>query len=49
MRDPARILVVDDVPDNPYPAQIENLSLGASGVCTQPYLDTIAAVTARGI
>jgi serine protease len=38
----------DDVPDNPYPAQIENLSLGASGVCTQPYLDTIAAVTARG-
>jgi serine protease len=40
---------VDGVPDNPYPAQIENLSLGASGACGQAYTDVIAAVAARGV
>jgi len=40
---------VDGVPDNPYPAQIENLSLGASGACGQAYSDVIAAVSARGV
>ena len=39
---------VDGVPDNPYPAQIENLSLGASGACGQAYTDVIAAVGTRG-
>ena len=40
---------VDGVPDNPYPAQIENLSLGATGTCGQAYSDVIAAVGARGV
>ena len=39
---------VDGVPDNAFPAQIENLSLGASGVCRQTYIDAVAAVAARG-
>jgi serine protease len=39
---------VNGVPDNPFPAQIENMSLGATGVCGQAYSDAIAAVAARG-
>ena len=39
---------VDGVPDNAFPAHVENLSLGASGACAQSYRDTIAAVNARG-
>ena len=40
---------VDGVPDNPYPAQIENMSLGATGACGQQYRDVIAAIGARGV
>jgi len=39
---------VAGAPDNPFPAQIENLSLGATGACDQAYTDAIAAVAARG-
>jgi serine protease len=40
---------VDGVPDNAFPAQIENLSLGATGVCSQPYRDVITTLAARGV
>ncbi len=40
---------VAGVPDNPYPAQIENLSLGAIGPCGQAYSDVIATVSALGV
>jgi serine protease len=40
---------VDGVPDNPYPANIENLSLGAAGSCPQSYADVIALLRQRGI
>ena len=39
---------VNGVPDNAFPAQIENLSLGSTGACGQAYVDAIAAVAARG-
>ena len=39
---------VDGVPDNAFPAQIENLSLGGTGACTRAYADAVAAVAARG-
>ncbi len=37
------------VPDNAYPAQIENLSLGSAGVCPQTYRDVISQLTALGV
>ncbi|HVY63828.1 MAG TPA: S8 family serine peptidase [Gammaproteobacteria bacterium] len=40
---------VDGVPDNPYPAQIENLSLGSTDACTPAYKDAIAALAAVGV
>ena len=40
---------VDGVPDNPYPAKIENLSIGAAGSCPQGYQEVIGQVTARGV
>ena len=40
---------VDGVPDNPYPANIENLSLGSAGSCPQSFIDVISLVTQRGI
>jgi serine protease len=40
---------VDGVPDNPYPANIENLSLGAAGSCPQSYAEVISLVTQRGV
>lgn len=40
---------VDGVPDNAYPARIENLSLGAQGSCPASYQDTIAELTQRGV
>jgi serine protease len=40
---------VDGVPDNPYPAKIENLSIGAPGSCTASYQDVIDQVTELGV
>lgn len=40
---------VDGVPDNPYPAKIENLSIGAAGSCPAGYRDVIAQLTQRGV
>jgi serine protease len=49
----AGMSVVDDtgaaVPSNPYPAQIINLSLGASGSCPSSYQDVIEQLTAAGV
>ena len=39
---------IDGVPDNPYPAKIENLSLGAVGTCSLAYREVVQAVRARG-
>ena len=38
-------LSVPDVPPNPYPARVINLSLGGDGACTFPFLEAIAAVS----
>jgi serine protease len=35
---------VEGVPDNPYPAKVLNLSLGAEGSCSRAYQDVIAAI-----
>ena len=35
---------VSGVPDNPNPANVLNLSLGASGTCTQAYVDAISGI-----
>jgi serine protease len=40
---------VDGVPDNPYPAKIENLSIGGPGACTASYQDIIQQVTQLGV
>jgi serine protease len=41
---------VNGVPDNPYPAQIENLSLGATGSCaTTVYPGIIAQLAGKGV
>jgi serine protease len=40
---------VDGVPDNPHPANIENLSIGAAGSCPQSYQEVIGTLTARGV
>ena len=40
---------VDGVPDNPYPANIENMSLGGTGACPQQYIDAVSQLTARGV
>lgn len=42
-------LHVNGVPDNPYPAKIENLSLGAPGACSAAYGSVIAALAERGV
>ncbi len=39
---------IDGVPDNPYPARIENLSFGSSDACPRAYADVIAELAARG-
>jgi len=39
---------VDGVPDNPFPAKVLNLSLGAEGSCSRAYRDVIAAIVAQG-
>jgi len=40
---------VDGVPDNPYPAQVENLSLGSTGQCVASYQAAVNQVIARGV
>ncbi len=40
---------VSGAPDNPYPARIENMSLGAPGSCPQIYIDTISQLAAKGV
>ena len=40
---------VSGVPDNPYPAKIENMSLGGSGACPQQYIDVISQLAAKGV
>ncbi len=39
---------VNGVPDNPNPARVINLSLGATGTCGSAYQDAITQITARG-
>jgi serine protease len=39
---------VTDVPDNPNPAKVLNLSLGAPGACSQTETEAIEAVRAKG-
>jgi serine protease len=40
---------VSGVPDNPFPAKIENLSLGSTASCNAAYQDTIETLAARGV
>jgi serine protease len=40
---------VQGVPNNPYPARIINMSLGAAGACPQSYQDVIDQLTAAGV
>lgn len=40
---------VDGVPDNPYPAQILNMSLGAIGDCPRDYQQLVAELAAAGV
>jgi serine protease len=42
-------LHVNGVPDNPYPAKIENLSLGSEGGCPASYQTVITQLAARGV
>jgi serine protease len=39
----------DPVPDNPYPADIINLSLGGSGNCPTVYQNVVATLTSMGV
>jgi serine protease len=40
---------VGGVPNNPYPARIENMSLGGTGTCPQLYADVVGQLTAKGV
>ena len=40
---------VSGVPNNPYPARVENMSLGGTGSCPQLYADVIRQLTAKGV
>jgi serine protease len=42
-------LTVSGVPANPYPARVENLSLGAVGDCPASYVDAIDELTTAGV
>jgi serine protease len=42
-------LPVTGVPDNPYPADIINLSLGGSGACPSDYADVVTTLTDMGV
>jgi serine protease len=37
------------IPDNPYPADIINLSIGAPGACSQAYVTALTQVTQLGV
>lgn len=41
-------IAVPGVPANPYPARVQNLSLGGSGACSATFQSAIDDVTARG-
>jgi serine protease len=40
---------VGGAPDNPYPAKVENLSIGAEGDCGAAYQNVISQLAARGV
>ncbi|HEV7357200.1 MAG TPA: S8 family serine peptidase [Steroidobacteraceae bacterium] len=40
---------ISGVPDNPYPADIVNLSLGGTGSCTSVYKELISTLTRMGV
>ncbi len=40
---------VDGVPDNPFPAQILNLSLGSEGTCDAASADVVRTLSAQGV
>ncbi|HEY0768599.1 MAG TPA: S8 family serine peptidase [Steroidobacteraceae bacterium] len=40
---------VDGVPDNPYPARVLNMSLGAAGKCTAPYQQLVDELVVSGV
>jgi serine protease len=40
---------VTGIPDNPYPADIVNLSLGGSGSCPTAYVEVVSALKALGV
>ncbi len=40
---------VEGVPDNPYPAQILNMSLGATGSCPQSYQEVVDTLVSEGV
>jgi serine protease len=42
-------LHVAGVPDNPYPAQVINLSLGATGACTAAQQQVVNEIVAKGV
>lgn len=42
-------LSVPGVPDNPYPAKVINMSLGAQGACTAGYQSVLAELSAAGV
>lgn len=42
-------LAVTGVPNNPYPADIINLSLGATGACPSAYADVVRTLSAMGV
>jgi serine protease len=42
-------LPVVGFPDNPYPARIENMSLGGSGSCPPQYADVVSQLAAKGV
>jgi serine protease len=42
-------LAVNGVPDNPYPAQIINMSLGAVGACPQSYQEVVDQLLELGV
>lgn len=41
-------LTVTGVPANPNPARVINLSLGATGTCSQAYLEAVGEITSAG-
>jgi len=42
-------LTVQGVPNNPYPADIINLSLGGTGSCTDPYVNELPIIIKMGV